>query len=452
MRALAVTLVFAGGLSGAVPAAEAAYRVERIVGEGDPAPAGGTIGQMYSPLALDASGRVTFIPTLDDGITADFHVLTYTGSTGSIDVAAGDPAPGLPGFTVDFMFDPGRNDSGDVVFYGQLPEASGDDAVFVDSVTAGRVVAKPGDALPGGATLTDPDSTPTIDAAGRVLYSATIDPGDGSAVRALLLDTAGTSTIVAREGGPAAPGVGGTISVLQYNFGYDIAGDGSAYYWAEVSGGTSAAGIFRASGGIHTPLVRLGDPVPPPRVGTFTYLSPIIAASSNGNVVFIADVTEPGESFPSSFGIYAVVAGGVREIVSFGDPLPGSGGGTFGSDFGYGPPDINAAGEVAFSALVLYPDLSDKGALYVGDGSTLRLVALAGDPILGSPGESFGAFDAVKINDAGRVAWTGSSSPGGQAIFTAAPAVAVPALPLPGLIALAGALGVSGVASRRRNR
>ncbi len=104
-------------------------------------------------------------------------------------------------------------------------------------------------------------------------------------------------------------------------------------------------------------------------------------------------------------GIVSSVSGagvGVRVVAMTGDPAPGTG-----QAYTYfGPPAINSAGEVSFSAH-LTGGIDDSGIWtegFLGTGS-MSLVLREGDPVPGMPGSSFGDVSGwehvFRMNDAG---------------------------------------------------
>ena len=123
-------------------------------------------------------------------------------------------------------------------------------------------------------------------------------------------------------GGDTAPGTGGgTFSSFS---GFPRTNtNGDVTFVGVVSGGTSIAGIFVASGGTITPVVMLGDVAPGTGGQTYTFIgSPWI--DETGRIGF------DGSSGPAGFqGQFLSASGVVSPLVFRGDVAPGTGGATY---------------------------------------------------------------------------------------------------------------------------
>lgn len=139
-----------------------------------------------------------------------------------------------------------------------------------------------------------------------------------------------------------------------------------------------------------------------PGGGTFEHFGvesqPVVAPpNARGDVAFFASLLRGA----ASEGFFLATAGGIIKVAVEGDRAPG--GGVL-SGFGRHPiPSINSAGSVAFAAAV------SKGrtveGIFVSSHSTLRAVAVAGEPAPGIPSGTFASLDFPALNDRGDVAF-----------------------------------------------
>src|SRR5215468_2419863 len=172
-------------------------RLRKIVGQEDPAPAGGTFAAFGAP-ALNNAGVVAFAAfservTIDDTGAVAFAALLKGASVPSAlfvaegtqlrKVAAlGDPAPGGGVFS-SFGFWPTLGSGGAVAFTASVDPGPPSTAVYVSGPVGLTKVAGIGDSLPNGATLESFGLYPTVTmgAGGHVTFtSAPTATGEGA--------------------------------------------------------------------------------------------------------------------------------------------------------------------------------------------------------------------------------------------------------------------------------
>ena len=166
--------------------------VSKVVRPGDPAP-GGKIFDWASNGWINDVGDIAFGAHVQGDECIDFQtpqtilifcaesVYLKTAATGMIRSIAhqGDAAPG--GGTFRLAFGPVVNNSGDIVFIGDLtpaPSASQTLGVFLYSNGKTIPIARPGDSMPGGGHLFSAgqsDSTYHLNNQGEVSFSAVLD-------------------------------------------------------------------------------------------------------------------------------------------------------------------------------------------------------------------------------------------------------------------------------------
>ncbi|HET9181114.1 MAG TPA: choice-of-anchor tandem repeat NxxGxxAF-containing protein [Candidatus Angelobacter sp.] len=209
----------------------------------------------------------------------------------------------------------------------------------------------------------------SLNDAGSVAFAA-----DGG----ILLKSAGNLSIVAGFG-DAMPG-GGTF-LEGGNPWLTSTGD---VVFRGVTTGTS--GLFRYSGGSVSRLVSDGSVA---SSGDLVFPDEP-SANAAGNVVFVDILGN---------GLFLFSQGGIRKLVGLGDPAPG--GDIFSS---FSSPTINQSGEVVFSASLA----SGNSGIYLLSGGNVSKVIASGDTF---PDGAifFGTFGNPSLNDAGDIAFAGSS-------------------------------------------
>lgn len=241
-----------GGLALGVYMADAHGTISAVVQPGDPAPGG---GHKTFDLARRAfvnnlgdigfAGHVYGEPCVNPGpLYCHDSVYVKWAATGMIESIAhlGDPSP-VPGKNYGAAYGPVPNDGGDVVFLADLSDKDDLSAigVFLHRGRTTMVIAKPGDAMPGGGTLVTSGQFPHnayINDLGDIAFIGTLDNGD----HGVYAWRRGTLGLVAKTG--TNTGVG-TISSLD-----DLgAGQASTYVTINDFGQVIFAAKFQEGGG-----------------------------------------------------------------------------------------------------------------------------------------------------------------------------------------------------------
>jgi hypothetical protein len=363
-------------------------------------------------------------------------------------------APGTGGATYIFLTHARLGVDGAMAWRGTYTGPSGTPGgVFVGEEGAVSGLALTGQSAPGGGTFQTVVRLNDINASGDVLFHARVDLGGGSVVDGLFLARSGGILTVARVGDPA-PGTGGATfdgveatETESPGWAAALTETGTVAFRSRLAGGSHTQGVFlwTPEGGA-SPLVLPGDPVLTPRGGTFTGFASVISMNASNEVVLEADFERPGVFAPH--GVFVVSPTAQREIVSRYDALPGVLGAF--SGVAVGPPRINAAGDVAFTAG--YEGSGGQPDLFVTRGHVLQLFDLWGKPVPGRPGVTFyNTVDDAVLGDDGRVlvSWFTTA---GQGLFLATPLPPeVPLAPPLALGALAALLVLSGAVFARRS-
>jgi hypothetical protein len=259
-----------------------------------------------------------------------------------------------------------------------------------------RVVARTGDAAPGGGTFDrfGQDTLPVIapvNAKGEVAFFARLSRSASD--EGIFLQRGGRIMTVAREG-DRVPGVG-RLSGFGKHPTPALSDTGMVVFAAAVAGGRAVEGIFSWSAGRLRAVATTGSPAPGMPSSVLAGLdSP--AVNARGDVAFLATVRRGRES---SEAILATTGGVLRKVVAQGDPAPA--GGAFAA---FGPPAINASGRVAFAAVVEGKVV--PGGVFVANGDRIQMVLAAGEetPI----GGIFAKFsERIGLNDGGVIAFHG---------------------------------------------
>jgi len=259
-----------------------------------------------------------------------------------------------------------------------------------------RVVARTGDAAPGGGTFDrfGQEALPVIapvNASGDVAFFAKLSRG--AADEGIFLQRRGRILTVAREG-DRVPGVG-RLSGFGRHPTPALSDSGTVAFAAAVTGGRAVEGIFAWSAGRLRAVATTGSPAPGMPSSVLAGLD-VPAINARGDVVFLAAIRRGRESLDA---ILVSTGGTLRKVVAQGDPAPA--GGAFAA---FGPPAINARGAVAFAAVV--EGKAVPGGVFVASGDRIQMVVAAGEetPIGGIFAK---VSERVGLSDAGVVAFHG---------------------------------------------
>jgi len=214
-------LVFTGivatqlGLGFGVFKADKQGRITSVVSPGDAAPGARTFDSAGNAAWINQAGDVAFVGHLVGEEAGLSGVYLKDGQTGSIvSIAhAGDPAP--RGGVFRSAYSPVLNDSGDLVFQGDLsspPQFGQSQGVYLYSRGKLTAVARPGDSMPGGGHFVTTGAFPNalhINNPGEVVFGASLDTGETG----MYVASRGSIQLVARDG-TVIPGVGTVSQVV----------------------------------------------------------------------------------------------------------------------------------------------------------------------------------------------------------------------------------------------
>ena len=149
-------------------------QVRKVVGQGDPAPAGGTFAG-FGPPALNNKRAVAFGAVIEGRAVPGGLFLAADGQIRML-VGAGQDTP-LGGIFAKFSERIGLDDEGRVAFNSLLKGASSAAAVFAVDGGGVRKVAAIGDEAPGGGTFSYLGLWPILGAGGTMAFAASVDGG-----------------------------------------------------------------------------------------------------------------------------------------------------------------------------------------------------------------------------------------------------------------------------------
>src|SRR4029079_13292332 len=122
-------------------------QLQKIVAQGDPAPAGGSFAA-FGPPSLNREGAVAFGAAVE-GRAVPGGIFIWKAGQLRMVLGAGDETP-IGGIFAKFSERLGFGDEGTIVFHGQLKDASVAAGIFALREGRLRAVARLGDAAPGG--------------------------------------------------------------------------------------------------------------------------------------------------------------------------------------------------------------------------------------------------------------------------------------------------------------
>jgi hypothetical protein len=421
--------------------------IEVIASSGAVAPGTGglifDLTALFDNVVIDEAGSVLFRGRLQGaGVTALNDRALFFGKNSkdlTMLIRGGDPAPGLPGLTLNNATTQGINGTvrispdGRVVFASTLSGpgvvAANDTAFFGGFPGSLGVLVREGDQAPGAAVGTLMSSSFSslsqqssgLNHTGRVLFQTATAGGDtsGTANNAMwVTGLPGALELVQRKGDTVFGGavVSALGFVSQMN---DLGWILHDFTLSTTLGSTPAtAANDRAlwmwiPGSSPLPIVREGDPAPGTAGGTFGVASNswFVNVGPNcfnraGNCVFTADLTGGDASAGiNDRAIYRGGAGGLAMIVRRGDPAPGT-------DASFGQTSnsniaLNGNTEIVFGTALVggTSTPADDYAIYTTVGSVLQLVARESQVIPGTGGIAISSLDGnqVYLNDRGNV-------------------------------------------------
>jgi hypothetical protein len=304
------------------------------------------------------------------------------------------------------------------------------------------VLAREGDPVPGRPGYSY-DWNPTefeMNGPGRFLLATALQGPAGWSNGIVLIDETGHDVVAINGDLAPTPGADPFSYVSDLA---DVNDAGDVAFYGEVASPVTGRGIFARLGGTLELVALEDDPAPLP-TGQFIEFPSTLPPSINDaeTVVFTAWL---GPCCPPDYnptGVFRWQQGSVDAIALAGDPVPGSPGRSF-VEVGSGR--INDAGAIAFAGASYTPDQHwSPGIYWYENGATTKLV-LANEPLPGI-GASIGDIDwnQLRINERGEVAFRASLTNGGSGVFLLTPETSVPALGPVALVLLLAAIGAAG--------
>jgi hypothetical protein len=403
--------------------------VSKIAAVGDATPVGGTYGAFSAPSSMAApvlndGGDIVFWGTVSGvpGVTEVISLYSAATATLSKVVAVGDSTPvGVGGTfstfvtTSGFPTVPVVTNNLQVSFWSVIVGGTSSQGAFLASGGSITKIAAAGDATPLGGTYLGFGPLPNPNDSGDVTFWAALSGSSAGVCTSYLAECAvfqvsgGSTTTVVAAGDTGPPGVGGTVT--------DIGavplmnGAGQVTVWTSISNGFASEAVVRYTEGVFDNVAAEGNTTPiggtyTDFVGGLTFGIPEI--NNLGQVVFRGDVT--GGS--GTVGIFltdpppSVV---FEEAAIAGETAPGTGGGTFDSNFDL---DINGSGQAVFRNTVS-GGTATSGLFRFFAGSPVEAIAVEGDEgDLDGAGGIFTSFGPPVNNDTGYVVATATTTAG----------------------------------------
>jgi hypothetical protein len=149
-------------------------RLQKIVIQGDPAPAGGTFAA-FGPPTLNRDGTIAFGAAVEGRAVPGGIFVSSAGQIRMV-LGAGDETP-IGGIFAKFSERLGFSDHGMIAFHGRLKAAPVAAGIFALEEGRPRVVAQLGDAAPGGGRFSNFGLWPAVSATGTITFAASVDDG-----------------------------------------------------------------------------------------------------------------------------------------------------------------------------------------------------------------------------------------------------------------------------------
>lgn len=390
-------------------AAPAMAQSVAIAFEGDPEPggSGGTYSGLRAPVVND-SGVVAFRATISSG-NAFEGVYRDAGSGVAAIALTGDLAPDTSGGTFTSFGNPAINASGDVVFNATVGGGSANAGIWQMTPAGLLTIVTTGVSAPGtsGGVYSGFDAPIEINDAGEIVFSASTSmPG---ATRGIFVEgdgVASRSVFVAGEASP--PDV---INGTYFSFGRPaINAQGDVATAVSIFDGASTfteAIVVRDGGGARV-AVFAGEIAPETGGGTFqnfNFIGPP-TIDDDAAVSFAANVT----GGTTARGLFRDEAGVLSAIELQGEEAFGSGGGDF---FLFQADRLTgtSTGGVGHAANLLGGS-ANAGAFFTPPGGASWPIALVGDAVPGTASNTYGAFpSAPDVSDAGDAVFLARQAP-----------------------------------------
>ncbi len=425
------SLVRAGALVCLSAAAAHAAQAVLVARTGSQAPAlpGSTPVFLGAPVS-NADGDVAFYAQLTGGgVTSADDGVVYAGAPGAPSIAARDgaTAPGTGGTFGLLVFDLGLRDSDVVIVRGSVAGATPDEDGGVWTGTAGALalVAREGAVLGGAPGPLSADTffpdivagLPTCDDSGATAFRALVTGVGATGDELLFAGAPGALVPVAREG-DVAPGAGGATFVASPSGetfpAPAIAASGDVLFYGRLAGAaidtTNNAGYWSGPPSGPQLRVRVGDAVPAAGAGRrLRGLSAMPTWNASGTLLFDA-TTVDADGLAAQQALLVGTPGALGLVALQGALAPQDPEGlAFQSTLS--PSRLNAAGDVAFRAILLDAQFRNRAAVYADTGSGLRLLARDGSQAPGLPAGVVHvqpASTSLFLGEGGHVAFDGT--------------------------------------------
>jgi hypothetical protein len=380
------------------------------------------------------------------GISALSRAQDLIQTSANIIVYSGQPVPGLPGvtFSTTSIFGSASiDDNGNAVFQARIAgtgvTATNDRAILRGSNYGNLgVIARNGDPAPGLPGLTLQTATaggvgnsPRTTSDGRLMWGSNVF-GSGVTTAndtALFGGYAGSQVLIAREGDPAPGTVGATLGTNINNITYQPTGiikNGRVLFQSATLGGDTTTNNnlawFSGTPGALELVQRKGDVVLGGAV--IGALGSVSQMNDSGLILHDATLSTTLGTNPANVNndatmwIYTPGSGNTLAARE-GDPAPGTAGATLNNPspnsffFNTGPDGFNGAGQALMELDLAGGDVvvghTDK-ALYLSGSSGLTMLVRRGDVTPGIPGV-FGTINFItsQLNNHARYAFEGIS-------------------------------------------
>ncbi|HUN80360.1 MAG TPA: choice-of-anchor tandem repeat NxxGxxAF-containing protein, partial [Phycisphaerae bacterium] len=402
-------------------------RVVAFTGQQAPDAPAGALYNGINGVLIDDRGRATIYGDLmGTGVIIPDNAQAVWAEIGSapLHVLArnGFPAPGTASGVNFFGVFPNLGPSNQIVIFGDLTGPGIDNSnlqgLWSTAPGALSLIARrsfQADDTPAG-TLWSQFGVPAINRSGRIAFYGTlsgvgIDLNNDRGVWAQ--DSSGSLKLLARDGShaPGTTDPGDHFTDLHNTVMNDA---GKCAFYGRVSGpGVTATNRFGVWAGDSSGLVivaRAGDQAPGTEPGiTFAnFGDPDIDAA--GDVCFSATLTGAGVDPTNDTGIWETLNGSLTLVARKGDAAPGLSVTALFSSF-VGQPIVSAGGRVAFSATLAGASITtnnDEG-LWAGSPGALVVVFREGSQAPGTPVNTlFGSPSTFAMNPAGDVVFFAS--------------------------------------------
>lgn len=401
---------------------------QTIALQGDEAPGtGGVYGNLLGSVSVDQNGELLFWSTINN-VPSDMNTGAFRTVNGVIEklVQEGGTTPGIPGTTLSQIGSPYFSASGAIAINLRLNTGGGvtfdnDWGLWTDSGNGLELVAREGTDAPnmGGAQFNRPGDG-ILSPSGNLAFYAELREGTGDVTDdnsgALWRKLVGGGVeLIAREG-DATPGIGGGefqfINTPVINDTGVMAFSGTARDAGRKLRGVDINfdndnGLWITTGEGLEIVARESDAIPGlPGFRYGGFFRPSLNAS--GEIAVIGDVVDDAALRGQSLsGAYATNQSG--DLVNFaktGDLAPGAGGAAY-QDFLWSV--INDSGDIAYGA---YTDAGDgaRGGespsglwLRSGNDGSIAPIVVTGDTAPGTDGAKFNFANSPVINNMGDV-------------------------------------------------